>query len=91
MITLLNFYSRAAMTPSGTLPLPPPPPILPFAAAAATAGASPPPSAPSLPLSMTPTWESLQETTARLLFMAVKWVKCLVPFQTLSTKDQVCI
>uniref|UniRef100_T1GNS4 NR LBD domain-containing protein n=1 Tax=Megaselia scalaris TaxID=36166 RepID=T1GNS4_MEGSC len=33
-------------------------------------------------------WEMLQETTARLLFMAVRWVKCLVPFQTLSKCDQ---
>ncbi|KAG5679386.1 hypothetical protein PVAND_008954 [Polypedilum vanderplanki] len=35
-----------------------------------------------------PTWEFLQETTARLLFMAVRWVRCLVPFQTLSKSDQ---
>lgn len=35
-----------------------------------------------------PTWEVLQETTARLLFMAVRWVRCLVPFQTLSKTDQ---
>lgn len=35
-----------------------------------------------------PTWEILQETTARLLFMAVRWVRCLVPFQTLSRPDQ---
>ncbi|KAL7045552.1 hypothetical protein ACKWTF_002259 [Chironomus riparius] len=35
-----------------------------------------------------PTWEFLQETTARLLFMAVRWVRCLVPFQTLSKPDQ---
>lgn len=33
-------------------------------------------------------WEMLQETTARLLFMAVRWVKCLVPFQSLSKCDQ---
>lgn len=31
----------------------------------------------------------LQETTARLLFMAVRWVRCLAPFQTLSKRDQV--
>lgn len=35
-----------------------------------------------------PTWEILQETTARLLFMAVKWVRCLDTFQTLSKNDQ---
>uniref|UniRef100_T1JH33 Nuclear receptor subfamily 2 group E member 1 n=1 Tax=Strigamia maritima TaxID=126957 RepID=T1JH33_STRMM len=33
-------------------------------------------------------WETLQETTARLLFMVVQWVKCLSPFQTLSKDDQ---
>lgn len=49
---------------------------------------------PSVPLSGStmdirlPTWEVLQETTARLLFMAVRWVRCLVPFQTLSKNDQ---
>lgn len=49
---------------------------------------------PSLPMSgpglevRLPTWEILQETTARLLFMAVRWVRCLVPFQTLSKNDQ---
>ena len=31
----------------------------------------------------------LQETTARLLFMMVRWVKSLAPFQTLSRTDQV--
>uniref|UniRef100_A0A1A9X285 NR LBD domain-containing protein n=1 Tax=Glossina brevipalpis TaxID=37001 RepID=A0A1A9X285_9MUSC len=36
-------------------------------------------------------WEMLQETTARLLFMAVRWVKCLMPFQTLSRSDQVLL
>ena len=34
-------------------------------------------------------WETLQETAARLLFMAVRWAKCLAPFQTLSSGDQV--
>uniref|UniRef100_A0A8W7PIY9 Nuclear receptor subfamily 2 group E member 1 n=1 Tax=Anopheles coluzzii TaxID=1518534 RepID=A0A8W7PIY9_ANOCL len=28
------------------------------------------------------------ETTARLLFMSVRWVRCLIPFQTLSKNDQ---
>uniref|UniRef100_A0A1I8M8B3 Uncharacterized protein n=1 Tax=Musca domestica TaxID=7370 RepID=A0A1I8M8B3_MUSDO len=36
-------------------------------------------------------WEMLQETTARLLFMAVRWVKCLMPFQTLSRQDQILL
>ncbi|XP_073821269.1 protein dissatisfaction-like, partial [Musca autumnalis] len=36
-------------------------------------------------------WEMLQETTARLLFMAVRWVKCLMPFQTLSRTDQILL
>lgn len=33
--------------------------------------------------------ESLQEITARLLFMVIRWVKCLPTFQTLSKTDQV--
>ena len=37
------------------------------------------------------TWEVLQETTARLLFMAVRWVRCLVPFQTLCKDDQLLL
>ncbi|XP_067123771.1 nuclear receptor subfamily 2 group E member 1-like [Centruroides vittatus] len=36
-------------------------------------------------------WESLQEITARLLFMVVRWVKCLPTFQTLSKCDQVTL
>ncbi|XP_063237886.1 protein dissatisfaction-like [Bacillus rossius redtenbacheri] len=51
--------------------------------------AVPQPSA--LPLALTPTWEVLQETTARLLFMAVRWVRCLAPFQTLSKRDQLLL
>lgn len=47
------------------------------------------PNTANLPIEMRlPTWEVLQETTARLLFMAVRWVRCLVPFQTLSKYDQ---
>ena len=30
-----------------------------------------------------------QETAARLLFMAVRWARCLTPFQTLTQEDQV--
>ncbi|KAL5232919.1 hypothetical protein ACI65C_000329 [Semiaphis heraclei] len=45
----------------------------------------------SLSLSLSPTWEVLQETTARLLFMAVRWVRCLAPFQTLSKHDQLLL
>ncbi|XP_023712584.1 nuclear receptor subfamily 2 group E member 1 [Cryptotermes secundus] len=44
-----------------------------------------------LPLALSPTWEVLQETTARLLFMAVRWVRCLAPFQTLSKRDQLLL
>ncbi|KAJ9597382.1 hypothetical protein L9F63_011771, partial [Diploptera punctata] len=44
-----------------------------------------------LPLPLSPTWEVLQETTARLLFMAVRWVRCLAPFQTLSKRDQLLL
>ncbi|PNF28626.1 hypothetical protein B7P43_G09392 [Cryptotermes secundus] len=32
-----------------------------------------------------------KETTARLLFMAVRWVRCLAPFQTLSKRDQLLL
>ncbi|XP_067206535.1 protein dissatisfaction isoform X7 [Linepithema humile] len=53
--------------------------------------------------SFSPTWEMLQhppfitrmlitqETTARLLFMAVRWVRCLPPFQTISKDDQLLL
>ena len=67
--------------------------IYPFSAAGILAREATPTgvgATPPLPFSsITPTWENLQETTARLLFMAVRWVKCLVPFQTLSVRDQV--
>jgi nuclear receptor subfamily 2 group A len=33
----------------------------------------------------------LQETSARLLFMAVRWVRWLAPFQTLSRADQLLL
>ena len=42
-------------------------------------------------LLLTPTWEILQETAARLLFMTVHWVHCLIPFQTLSKHDQLIL
>ncbi|KAJ8965989.1 hypothetical protein NQ317_015353 [Molorchus minor] len=48
-------------------------------------------SPPLTTLPLTPTWEMLQETTARLLFMAVRWVRCLAPFQTLSKHDQLLL
>ncbi|XP_022241692.1 nuclear receptor subfamily 2 group E member 1-like [Limulus polyphemus] len=35
--------------------------------------------------------ESVQEVTARLLFMVIRWVKCLPTFQTLSKSDQVIL
>jgi nuclear receptor subfamily 2 group A len=80
--------------------LPAPPPLFPFGSHASSqqqqghASSSPPlpalQTSPSLPsLGMSPSWDTLQETTARLLFMAVRWVKCLAPFQTLSSRDQV--
>ncbi|CAB3223405.1 unnamed protein product [Arctia plantaginis] len=49
----------------------------------------PPPSAFGAPLA--PTWELLQETSARLLFMAVRWVRCLAPFQALAAADQLVL
>ncbi|XP_068085198.1 nuclear receptor subfamily 2 group E member 1 [Anabrus simplex] len=54
-----------------------------------SAGGLPQPS--PIPLALSPTWEVLQETTARLLFMAVRWVRCLAPFQTLSKHDQLLL
>ncbi|CAH1184281.1 unnamed protein product, partial [Phyllotreta striolata] len=46
---------------------------------------------PFTPIPLTPTWSLLQETAARLLFMAVRWVRCLAPFQTLSKHDQLLL
>ncbi|KAK1135096.1 hypothetical protein K0M31_007866 [Melipona bicolor] len=40
---------------------------------------------------LNPTRELLQETTARLLFMAVRWVCCLPLFQSLSKNDQLLL
>ncbi|XP_076174115.1 nuclear receptor subfamily 2 group E member 1 isoform X2 [Ptiloglossa arizonensis] len=40
---------------------------------------------------LTPIRELLQETTARLLFMAVKWVRSLPPFLALSKNDQLLL
>ncbi|XP_069164432.1 protein dissatisfaction isoform X1 [Procambarus clarkii] len=45
------------------------------------------PQAPTL-LPFAPSWEIFQETTARLLFMMVRWIRSLAPFQTLSRSDQ---
>ncbi|XP_076672260.1 nuclear receptor subfamily 2 group E member 1 [Andrena cerasifolii] len=38
-----------------------------------------------------PARELFQETTARLLFMAVRWVRSIPPFQTLSKNDQLLL
>ncbi|XP_055597206.1 protein dissatisfaction-like isoform X2 [Uranotaenia lowii] len=66
------------MAPQPAPPPPPPPPLIPH-----------PPTLPlDSPVLKLPTWEILQETTARLLFMSVRWVRCLIPFQTLSKADQ---
>jgi len=69
---------------SSPLSLPPPPPLF-------SLPASPPILPPSLPSPFPTSWENLQETAARLLFMAVRWAKCLAPFQTLSQADQVLL
>ena len=79
-----SFANNNLLAPTTRL-FPPPPPLFPFAAAAVANATE----APTLPLTLTPNWETLQETSARLLFMAVRWVKCLAPFQTLSVRDQV--
>ncbi|GAB0091443.1 nuclear receptor subfamily 2 group E member 1 [Sergentomyia squamirostris] len=62
-------------------PPPPPPPLSTDSAASSCGGGG------TMDIRL-PSWEILQETTARLLFMAVRWVRCLVPFQTLSKGDQ---
>uniref|UniRef100_A0A182F226 Uncharacterized protein n=1 Tax=Anopheles albimanus TaxID=7167 RepID=A0A182F226_ANOAL len=63
-------------------PPPPPPPLVPHPIALTALS-------PEVPtIIRLPTWEILQETTARLLFMSVRWVRCLIPFQTLSKSDQ---
>ncbi len=81
--------------------LPAPPPLFSFGPTHAPLMTSPTPQLPALQapaaaansnegaMGLPPTWETLQETAARLLFMAVRWVKCLAPFQTLSARDQV--
>ncbi|XP_041779894.1 nuclear receptor subfamily 2 group E member 1-like isoform X2 [Anopheles merus] len=71
--------TAAAVTPH---PPPPPPPLVPHPIALTAL----PPEGPTI--IRLPTWEILQETTARLLFMSVRWVRCLIPFQTLSKNDQ---
>ncbi|XP_037080271.1 nuclear receptor subfamily 2 group E member 1-like [Pollicipes pollicipes] len=43
------------------------------------------------PLTLTPSWDLFHETTARLLFMVVRWVRGLAPYQTLSSRDQVLL
>ncbi|KFB44869.1 hypothetical protein ZHAS_00012780 [Anopheles sinensis] len=60
----------------------PPPPLVPHPVPLTAL----PPDGPAI--IRLPTWEILQETTARLLFMSVRWVRCLIPFQTLSKNDQ---
>ncbi|XP_018026955.2 protein dissatisfaction-like [Hyalella azteca] len=57
------------------------------AAIGATAFHFPMSSMPTI-LPFAPTWEIFQETTARLLFMMVRWIRSLAPFQTLSRQDQ---
>jgi len=40
-------------------------------------------------ISSTAQWDSVHEVTARLLFMVIRWVKCLPTYRTLSKNDQV--
>ncbi|XP_035908556.1 nuclear receptor subfamily 2 group E member 1 isoform X1 [Anopheles stephensi] len=74
--------STASSTGPAPPPPPPPPPLVPHPIALTAL----PPEGPTIV--RLPTWEILQETTARLLFMSVRWVRCLIPFQTLSKNDQ---
>ncbi|XP_054707071.1 protein dissatisfaction-like [Uloborus diversus] len=74
--------------PGFSPPLPPPPLCSPLEGGGQRAGAL---------MSFGPTQhmgsnrESVQEITARLLFMVIRWVKCLPTFQTLSKTDQVIL
>lgn len=43
----------------------------------------------SFPKPLSSQWDSVHEVTARLLFMVIRWVKCLPTFRTLSKNDQV--
>uniref|UniRef100_A0A182NUZ5 NR LBD domain-containing protein n=1 Tax=Anopheles dirus TaxID=7168 RepID=A0A182NUZ5_9DIPT len=95
--------TRSSTTPTATSqpqpPVPPPPPPVPPPPTSSVGPPPPPPLVPH-PIALSaippecpsivrlPTWEILQETTARLLFMSVRWVRCLIPFQTLSKNDQ---
>ncbi|XP_040576737.1 LOW QUALITY PROTEIN: protein dissatisfaction [Lepeophtheirus salmonis] len=86
---LLSSSSILSIPPaSGSAILPPPPPLFPFFPSSVSKEDEESEHPPS---SFSPTWPMLQETTARLLFMAVRWVKCLAPFQTLSSKDQLLL
>ncbi|XP_054163750.1 protein dissatisfaction-like [Oppia nitens] len=38
-----------------------------------------------------PHWDSVHEVTARLLFMVIRWVKCLPTYRTLSKNDQITL
>lgn len=41
-----------------------------------------------MPEKLPPTWEELQEASARLMFEAMSWVQNLYQFKTLSKTDQ---
>ncbi|CAG2111245.1 unnamed protein product, partial [Medioppia subpectinata] len=50
---------------------------------------------PPKPLSLTGGsgghWDSVHEVTARLLFMVIRWVKCLPTYRTLTKNDQITL
>jgi hypothetical protein len=69
-------FAEMGRTTAAAFTLPPPPPPL-FTTSLAASHPFP------------ASWENLQESAARLLFMAVRWAKCLAPFQNLPQADQV--
>ncbi|XP_043239208.1 protein dissatisfaction-like [Amphibalanus amphitrite] len=74
--------------PRSSLPMPPP--TEPFGVPKLVADERPPLLYPT-PLALTPSWDLFHETTARLLFMVVRWVRGLAPYQTLAARDQMLL
>ncbi|XP_023324316.1 nuclear receptor subfamily 2 group E member 1 [Eurytemora carolleeae] len=78
---------------SSSFALSSPPPLFSSHLSAPTSHLASPPAPLSAPSAhpFPASWETLQETAARLLFMAVRWARCLTPFQTLTQEDQVTL
>jgi nuclear receptor subfamily 2 group E member 3 len=74
--------------PRSMPPMPIPPPVGSLAALAGGLAQIPRPG--DTPLYPQQAQETVYETSARLLFMAVKWAKNLPSFASLPFRDQVC-